>query len=156
MRPYEVDFAEVARRHVRTIAAWWSRNRLAAPVLFSQELDAAIDRIARDPPRGGEYHPGPHGGPRAPTGTRRVLLRRARYHLYYTVDDSARRILIRAVWIHRGVGDRNCSLWPPTPTQSLAMNSLCVPPPAAFKEHRNFNPGVPLSRLRTARPTSAV
>jgi plasmid stabilization system protein ParE len=38
-----------AELQIRAIDGWWRENRLAAPALFSEELAAAIELIARAP-----------------------------------------------------------------------------------------------------------
>jgi plasmid stabilization system protein ParE len=65
--------------------------------LFADELAAAFDIIARTPNIGRSYqHP-------AVRGTRRILLRQTRYHVYYVA--SAEAVIVLAVWhARRGVG----------------------------------------------------
>lgn len=52
----------------------------------------AIRQLA-DAPRSGS----PYAAPR-PAGTRRLLLRKSGYHVYYTVDDHRAVVTIRAIW----------------------------------------------------------
>ena len=81
MTRHVVGFAAVADRHVRTIEAWWEANRSKAPGLFARELAAAVEQLAGAPHAGSPYK-----APR-PVGTRRILLRRSGYYVYYTIDD---------------------------------------------------------------------
>jgi plasmid stabilization system protein ParE len=83
---------------VDKIEAWWRRNRLGAPDLFTTELAATLVALTETPTLGVEY--------RARTATvRRVLLRRAHYHLYFVVE--ADRVFVVAVWsAFRGRGPR--------------------------------------------------
>jgi plasmid stabilization system protein ParE len=66
-----------AGRHIKEASAWWIENRPAAPDVFKDELEQALDLIAAHP----------FVGLRAANvmlaGVRRILLGRTRYHLYY-------------------------------------------------------------------------
>jgi plasmid stabilization system protein ParE len=76
---------------------WWRRNRSASPNLFAEELDASFDVIGHTPHIGRLYRPSPV------PGTRRVLLKGTRYHVYYV--ERADHVLVLAVWHgQRGVG----------------------------------------------------
>ena len=79
-----------ARRQIGIADEWWRANRLDAPALFVDELEAASILIA-DVPHAGRRYPVDN-----PPGVRRVLLPRTGYHVYYTAE--ADRVLIRAVW----------------------------------------------------------
>lgn len=81
-----------AVREVRTIAAWWRKNRLAAPHLFEKEMDAALEGLLAAPESGQPYEV-PGARP-----VRRVLLRRCRYHLYYEVDEGKGELIVLTVW----------------------------------------------------------
>ena len=82
---------------MRAIVDWWVPNRPHAPDLFTAELQACLSRLAGHPGSGALYR-------RAPIrGVRRTLLRRSRYHVYYTFDASEGLITVRAVW-HAGRG----------------------------------------------------
>ena len=83
-----------AEAQIREIGSWWRRNRLAAPDLFVQE---SFELIGREPHLGRLYRQSPV------QQTRRVLLRRTRYHIYYLALASEVRVL--AVWhAQRGAG----------------------------------------------------
>ena len=59
------------------IDRWWRRNRHASPDLFADELAASFDIIGRAPNIGRVYRQS------STPDTRRVLLKSARYHVYY-------------------------------------------------------------------------
>ncbi len=92
MIPYSIHFTAIAERHLRAISEWWQANRPKAPGLFAQELTDAVQQLA-DAPHSGT----PYDVPR-PAGTRRLLLRRTGYHVYFTVDDGRALVRIRAIW----------------------------------------------------------
>jgi len=83
--------------HVRSIDKWWREHRTTAPSLFLDELETAFALIASAPNVGHPYRRSPVGG------TRRILLTRSRYHVYYApLDDE---LVILAVWhASRGSG----------------------------------------------------
>ena len=92
-----------ADAQIRRIDDWWRENRPAAPNLFFDELTSAFDLIAHAPNLGRLYRRSPI------VGTRRILLRGSRHHVYYVASERAVRIL--AVWHgERGTG-------PPPPSQ---------------------------------------
>ena len=99
MKRYRVEFSPEAASHVEAIAAWWIANRPAAPLLFADELRAALRQLRRSP----------HSGlPYAPTGvhpTRRRLLPKSGHHVYYWADDDAEIVRVYAVW-HTARGRR--------------------------------------------------
>jgi plasmid stabilization system protein ParE len=86
-----------ADAQIREIDDWWRSNRPGAPDLFLNELSDAVEILAAAPLIGRLYR-------RSPVrGTRRLLLKRSRYHVYYVprVDD----VVVFAVWHgQRGVG----------------------------------------------------
>jgi plasmid stabilization system protein ParE len=86
-----------ADAQIREIHRWWRENRSAAPGLFVEELRSAFELIGSAPGIGRVYR-------RAPvSGTRRVLLRKTRYHVYYVVREDEAWVL--ALWhARRGVG----------------------------------------------------
>ena len=73
--------APEAMLHILAIEAWWLVNRPKAPALFSDELDAALADFERGLLAGSSYPMNPE--------TKRVLLPRSRYHVYYEVDREA-------------------------------------------------------------------
>jgi plasmid stabilization system protein ParE len=82
---------------VRAIDQWWRTHRTAASSLFLDELEDAFALIASAPNVGHPYRRSPV------VGTRRVLLARSRYHLYYvSVGDE---LVVLGVWhASRGSG----------------------------------------------------
>lgn len=85
-----VVVAGPAEKQLRVIDDWWRRNRLAAPDLFAEEFAAGVETLST--------HPGV-GAPvrrRRFKGLRRLLLRAARYHVYYVATD--RTVTVLAVW----------------------------------------------------------
>jgi plasmid stabilization system protein ParE len=86
-----------ADQQIREVDGWWHANRPASPDLFADELGSAFDIIARTPNIGRSYqHP-------TVRGTRRILLRQTRYHVYYVA--SAEAVIVLAVWhARRGIG----------------------------------------------------
>jgi plasmid stabilization system protein ParE len=86
-----------ADSQIRRIDEWWRENRRASPDLFLEELFGAFELVARAPYIGRLYR-------RSPVpGTRRMLLRGTRCHVYYVPGEHEVRIL--AVWHgERGTG----------------------------------------------------
>jgi plasmid stabilization system protein ParE len=86
-----------ADAQIREIDDWWRRNRPAAPDLFFDELTASFATLGHTPQIGRLYRQAPV------PGTRRVLLKGTRYHVYYVSRADEVRVL--AVWhAQRGVG----------------------------------------------------
>lgn len=86
-----------ADEQIRQIDDWWRMNRQSSPDLFFEELSASFDTIGAAPHIGRSYRRSPI------TGTRRILLKETRYHVYYVPRSDEVRVL--AVWhAHRGVG----------------------------------------------------
>jgi plasmid stabilization system protein ParE len=98
---FRVVVTDTAERHLETIRAWWTLNRRDAPLLFLEEIETAFERISRAPRSGALYRR------TATSGVRRILLRRTRYHVYYSCDPESSSAVIRAVWhAARGRGPR--------------------------------------------------
>jgi plasmid stabilization system protein ParE len=92
MSGFRIIITATAREQLREIAHWWRENMRDEPELFIHELEASLQRLAALPWSGSPY-------PIArPTDVRRTLLRRCQYHLYYTIDEQARTVTIRASW----------------------------------------------------------
>jgi plasmid stabilization system protein ParE len=86
-----------ADAQIREVDAWWRRNRPASPNLFAEELTVSFNIIGHAPKIGRLYRHSPV------PGTRRVLLKGTRYHVYYVPGADEVRVL--AVWhAQRGVG----------------------------------------------------
>ena len=102
MTAFQVVFTDTAERHIETIRTWWTRNRRDALLLFLDEIEAAFERISRAPLSGALYRPAILGAE-----VHRILLRRTRYHVYYTYDPGSSSAVVRAVWhAVRGRGPR--------------------------------------------------
>ena len=86
-----------ADAQIRDIDDWWRTNRSTARDLFLTELASSFDIIGGAPQIGRLYR-------RSPVpGTRRVLLKGTRYHVYYVPRADEVRVL--AVWhAQRGTG----------------------------------------------------
>lgn len=86
-----------AEAQIREIEIWWRKNRQAAPDLFLNELSESFELLSSAPQIGHLYRASPV------RGTRRLLLRGTRYHIYYVLLPNEVRVL--AVWhAQRGVG----------------------------------------------------
>jgi plasmid stabilization system protein ParE len=94
---YRVRFSDEALQQIVAMRRWWVDQALGPPVGFDDDLIAAIHRLEGLP----------HSAPPYPPldGVRRILLRRARLHMYFAVDDQARTVEILAVW-HTSRGTR--------------------------------------------------
>ena len=90
---YRVVVTETAARHLHQVLSWLSDNHPRGYRVFESELRKALHRLAIVPFSGAPY---PHR-----PGTRRLLLRRSQYHLYYRVDSENERVEVRAVWATR-------------------------------------------------------
>ena len=83
--------APQALADAKDIKTWWRRNRPAAPDLFEQELNAALERITQIPGLGSLYEQGDLEVP-----VRRVLLPKTKNHVYYAIEDND--IVVVAIW----------------------------------------------------------
>lgn len=87
-----VVFAPDALVQLESTHHWWRANRSAAPSMFIDELQAALELISALPRVGRAVrHP-------RRRGVRRVLLRRSRVHVFYQYDAASDVIRIAAVW----------------------------------------------------------
>jgi len=83
-----VFFTPRATRELLMAVTWWRKNRLEAPRLLDDEVDRALRRIAVFP----RSAPLVRG-----RDTRRVVLRRSRYLLFYRVRPRLGRIEVISV-----------------------------------------------------------
>lgn len=90
-----IEFTASALEQIAEVDAWWVANRRDSPDLFWQELETTLRRLEATPLSGIPYEA------REPEGTRRVLLRRTRYHLYYTVLPEGEGVLVHASGLPR-------------------------------------------------------
>ncbi|HVJ20054.1 MAG TPA: type II toxin-antitoxin system RelE/ParE family toxin [Polyangiaceae bacterium] len=88
----KVRFSPRAQRRVKIVAKWWRENRPAAPTLFDDELQAAIERLKRQPTLGLEHDIVDS------KIVRRILLATSAQHVYYVVDEERGIIVIYTVW----------------------------------------------------------
>jgi plasmid stabilization system protein ParE len=88
----DLRIAPLAEGHIRRISAWWREHRPAAPQLFALEVADALELLAATPTLGVFY------AQRRGRTTRRLLLPRTRYHIYFTYDEAADVLEVRAVW----------------------------------------------------------
>ncbi len=87
-----------AEGQIEKIDAWWRANRLAAPDLFTSELEQGLADLGASPSLGTIYDAG------AQT-VRRLLLPRSHDHLYFVHEPE--RIYVVAVWsAFRGRGPK--------------------------------------------------
>ena len=75
---------------VRQAILWWRANREAAPLLLEVELRDAFRLLRSSPLVGGSVAGEP--------GTRRLLLSRTRYLLFYDVASAKQEVLLLRVW----------------------------------------------------------
>lgn len=99
MKRYRVVATPGAQRQIALISEWWWKNRPAARRLFDEDIVAAGEILASAPFSGTQFPSG------TVPGVRRFLLARTHYRLYYTVDDEAGIVLVRALW-HASRGAR--------------------------------------------------
>ncbi len=90
-----------ATREIARAALWWSKNRLAAPLLFLDELEA-LERHLRTAPISGQVY-----GYRKNRIIRRWLLEKTEYHVYFSVNQEAQVVMLHSVWgARRGRGPK--------------------------------------------------
>ena len=75
----------------KRLKTWWRKNRPAAPDLFEQELDAALEQIVGAPGIGAVYDREDLEVP-----LRRVLLPKTKNHVYYAATSDE--IVVLSVW----------------------------------------------------------
>ena len=84
----KVVIMPIARAQIARIDVWWRANRIYAPSLFSDELQGAILRFTVEPRSGTLMQVNPE--------SRRLLLRRTRYHVHADIyEDRVEIILVR-------------------------------------------------------------
>jgi plasmid stabilization system protein ParE len=91
MAAHSVALSATAERQVRVIVAWLEQNQPDAVSLFTSELAAAVEQLEHLPRLGSAYE-------LSRPGVRRLRLRRSEHHVYYTVNDATRTVVVRAVW----------------------------------------------------------
>jgi len=88
--PRKVVVSPQAEAQIRTIDAWWRRNRRDSPELFSSELASAFSTLEVAPRTGKPFLRG------KVKGVRRILLPATRNHVYYLVGTDV--VIVLAVW----------------------------------------------------------
>jgi plasmid stabilization system protein ParE len=86
----QVIITPQAEAHIRTIDAWWRRNRRGSPGLFARELGEAFSTLEVAPESGSRY---PHPEVK---GVRRIHLPSTRHHVYDLTGAEA--VVVLAVW----------------------------------------------------------
>ena len=85
-----IEIGKRARRQVERESEWWAKNRPSAPTLFEDELAATLRQLLLRPSSGVGY----------PTARRprlrRILLPKAEYHAYFTVERGGTVIAIHS------------------------------------------------------------
>lgn len=92
MKRFRVELSPSAADQAERIHTWWAANRTSSPALFLRELAAALRYLTLSPRGAPRYE-----GDDIPK-TRRVLLPRSRYHVYFTLDEGARIVRVYALW----------------------------------------------------------
>jgi 3-hydroxyacyl-CoA dehydrogenase len=96
-----VKFSARARRRAKLVSSWWRSNRLAAPRLFDEELEHAVQQLKIQPPLGVVYQ--------SVEGevVRRLLLPKTQQHVYYVIDEVLGAVVIDTIWgARRGRGPK--------------------------------------------------
>jgi plasmid stabilization system protein ParE len=89
---FKVQLSPQARTQIAAINVWWAENRRNAPTLVAIEFEAAIEQLSASP-QSGRTHARSNL-----VHTRKMLMPRSSYHLYYDVDAASRVVTILAVW----------------------------------------------------------
>lgn len=87
---FRVELTDAATEPAQSCAAWWRANRPAAPDLFDDELDYALDLLTNMPPLTQVWSE-VEGKP-----VRKVRLPRTRHALYFTIEDDL--VTVHALW----------------------------------------------------------
>jgi plasmid stabilization system protein ParE len=85
-------FTRRALREIREVSEWWDLNRPAAPGAFHEALEKAFQLISTQPNIGAVA-----ANAKLP-GTRRILLSRVRYYLYYRVKSKPKAVEVLVLW----------------------------------------------------------
>lgn len=88
----KLRFTAEADRSIEVIDTWWRANRDRSPDLFQEELER-VTTLLLSAPRMGEVYRS-RGRPL----TYRVLMKRTRHHVYYTVHDDEGVVEVKLVW----------------------------------------------------------
>ncbi len=88
----KAHFTEAAGAQLKEALAYWREHRPEAPRLIQEELRHALKRIRS------EKVVGKHFGRIDGMAVRKLLLKRSKRHVYFSVDRDEDEILIHAVW----------------------------------------------------------
>lgn len=91
-RPLPVHVLFSAKAAIVEARNWWRSHREKAPFAFDEELERALELIARQPEVGAKAQ--------SPNlqGVRRLHLGRIHYYLYYRVGAASNRVEVLAIW----------------------------------------------------------
>jgi plasmid stabilization system protein ParE len=92
VKHYAVQFSPGARKVLLEVRQWWLENRPSAPHAFDQDIADAVARLHHLPLSGTPYADGPR------SDVRRLLLRRSRYSLFFSVHEATAVVRIGAIW----------------------------------------------------------
>jgi plasmid stabilization system protein ParE len=84
-----IEFTDDARKQALAAASWWRANRDEV-LLFDEELTAALEMLAREPPLAQVI------GEIASKPVRKVRLPRTGYALFFVIEPDL--VVIHAVW----------------------------------------------------------
>ena len=97
----KLRFTPRARRRAKIVATWWRAHRSNAPLLFAEELTWAKRELLSRP------HLAPVYATVRGKIVRRLLLPKTEQHVYYSIDETARLVIIHTVWgARRGRGPK--------------------------------------------------
>jgi plasmid stabilization system protein ParE len=88
----KLRLAPRALAEAKRIKSWWRVNRPAAPDLFEQELDAALERISARPTSAGM----PYEQGNLDAAVRRVLMPKTQNHVYFAIEGDE--IVVVSIW----------------------------------------------------------
>lgn len=90
IRPLQIKVSQNAQAQIEEAAAWWARNRPAAPGAVREDLDRILSLLA--------VQPGIGARPRGPKlqDVRRITLSRIHYYVYYRISGEVLEVL--AFW----------------------------------------------------------
>ena len=96
---FDVEVTETVDHQLHAAARWWRTNRPKAPGAIHEEFDRAVALLAEQPNVGARARGGQL------SDTRRLLLRRVRYYVYYRILEERHLVQVLAFWhVSRGAG----------------------------------------------------
>lgn len=84
-----------ALQRARIITDWWRENRPGVADTFEREFEEVTSKLIAMSPRSpiGTVHTVNRG-----KTIRKVLLRKTKQHIYYSIDDVSDTVVIRTIW----------------------------------------------------------